>query len=660
MFKFSITTKFVICFLSIALIPLILATYISYHSSRKVLRQEVANSLIAVADNKALEVETYLREKLEKVTTLSHASDIIYAVEKFNEAHSKGGRKSEAYAEVSAEYGPFLTYYQKSAGYDELFLINPMGDIIFSTKEDAPGSAYSQGTRNNSQMVRVFIAASTSLKTEVSDFEYYPKDNVGVVFIAAPVFKGGDIIGMVIAQMGNQGVTDLIHDYNGLGKTGETAIASNIDGRKVYITPLRFDLEAAFRREIATKSQEGEDIKKAAQGKRVSSISLDYRKKEVLNVWRYLPSFRWDMLVKMDTAEVFSSAEKLRNILLRISLLLLVVVVIVAIIIANSISSPIRQLTEVSTTIAGGDLSARAAINTKDEIGILAQSFNQMTDNLLKAKANVEQKKNELEEQKKLLEKANKELDSFVYTASHDLRAPLRGISSFANFLEEDYKNKLDDEGKDYLREIREGAGRMNSLIEDLLTLSRISRIENPYENVNMRELIDSVIKRIEFDIKNNKVELIIQEKLPTIYCDRIKISEVILNLVNNAIKFSSKNKKEKPRVEIGYIDDRDSHEFFVKDNGIGIDPKYHSQVFGIFKRLHTTKEYEGTGAGLSIVKRVIDDHEGKIWIESEAGKGAVFNFTIPKHLKKEEKPERIVIGGDIAANRGSSKEQNT
>lgn len=651
MIRLSITTKFILYFLFIALVPLVIATYISYESSRRVLRQEVANSLLAVADNKAFEVETYLRQKLDSVTTLSHMSDIIYAVEKFDEADIRGGRASEAYAEVKAEYGPFLTYYQKSAGYDELFLINPMGDITFSTKEGAPESVYSTGIRKNSQLLRIFITASTSSKTEVSDFEYYPKDNAGVVFIAAPVFKGGDVIGMVAAQMGNQGVTELIQDYTGLGKTGETALASNIEGRKVYITPLRFDSDAAFKRKIAIRSQDEEDIKKAAQGKRVSSISLDYRGKEVLNVWRYLPSFRWDMLVKMDTAEVFSSAESLRSILLKISLVLLLIVVIVAVIIARSISSPIRQLTEVSSTIADGDLSARAEINTKDEIGTLARSFNQMTDNLVKAKANVEQKKDELEEQKKLLEKANRELDSFVYTASHDLRAPLRGISSFANFLEEDYKDKLDDEGKDYLKEIREGAERMNSLIEDLLTLSRISKIKNPYENVDMRALIDSVLKRIEFDIKEQKVDLKIQENLPVIYCDRIKISEVILNLVNNAIKFSSKNKKENPRVEIGYMQDGESHKFFVKDNGIGIDAKYHSQVFGIFKRLHTTKEYEGTGAGLSIVKRVIDDHGGRVWIESEAGKGATFYFTIPKRFDEEDKDiGKIVIGDGLIA----------
>jgi light-regulated signal transduction histidine kinase (bacteriophytochrome) len=130
---------------------------------------------------------------------------------------------------------------------------------------------------------------------------------------------------------------------------------------------------------------------------------------------------------------------------------------------------------------------------------------------------------------------------------------------------------------------------------------------------------------------------------MPTIVCDRIKLTEVFLNLINNAIKFSSKQ-EAKPVVDVKYEDSGDLHQFSVKDNGIGIDPKYHDKVFGIFKRLHSQDEYEGSGAGLGIVKKVIEDHKGKVWIESEAGKGTKFLFTIPKNLKvskgEEEKGE--------------------
>jgi light-regulated signal transduction histidine kinase (bacteriophytochrome) len=192
----------------------------------------------------------------------------------------------------------------------------------------------------------------------------------------------------------------------------------------------------------------------------------------------------------------------------------------------------------------------------------------------------------------------------------------------------------------------------MSTLIRDLLALSRISRIKNPFEEADINVLIEEVCKRIEFDIKKHQVTMNINKMMPTIVCDRIKLTEVFLNLINNAIKFSSKQEK-KPVVDVEYEDKGEFYQFSVKDNGIGIDPKYHAKVFGIFQRLHSQEEFEGSGAGLGIVKKVVDDHKGKVWIESELGKGTKFLFTIPKNLKvskvDEEPPAEDASQGESA-----------
>ncbi|MFC1807324.1 ATP-binding protein [Candidatus Omnitrophota bacterium] len=635
---FPITSKFILWFLIISLIPLIVATYISYNSAQAVLKKEISNSLIAVADNKVNQIEAFLDKKVDDVNTLSHMSDVIYALDKLDEAYDKYKKDSPEYIAIDQEFRPFFTYYQKTYGYEDIFLIRAHGDIIFAVnKKDALKPIYRKPYKDT-ELARAFLKSNISTQTEISDCEFHPADNNGAIYIAAPIFKAGDVVGAVVAQMGTEGLFKLAQNYSGLGKTGETIIAAKIGQEITFLAPLRFDADAAFKRKITIGSKDGLDIQKAVSGKKDLGINIDYRGEEVLSVSRHIPSFRWGMAVKMNTEEVFSPAGSLRNTLLIISLILLILVILAAVIVASTISRPIRELTKISGEIAGGDLSARAEVMSSDEIGDLANTFNLMTDKLVKAKANVEQKKAQVEEQKKMLEKVNKELDSFVYTASHDLRAPLRAISSFSSFLKEDYFDKFNDEGKGYLKEIYEGADRMDKLIGDLLELSRISRIQNPYEEVDIRSLIDSVVKRIEFDIKTNKVDLKIGQGIPVVTCDRIKISEVFLNLINNAIKFSSKNPKDVPTVEVGYVDDIQYHKFYVKDNGIGIDPQHHEQVFGIFKRLHTMQEYEGTGAGLSIVKKVIDDHGGKIWIESKLGEGATFCFTIPKTLKREEK----------------------
>jgi signal transduction histidine kinase len=571
-------------------------------------------------------------------------SETLNALEKLTSASLQYGSKSQEYFTAAQEFKPMLSYYQKLFGYDNIIFVSPADKVIFSSAEVKDFALlYGMVANSKSGLFNLLARAKVSQEPQVSHLDYYPQAKKVACFVATPIFEGPEFKGSIMVEIGNQGINEFVQDYTGLGQTGETIVVSNIGKKAIFITPIRFDAEAVFKRKIEIGSNEGLDIQKAIKEGKVTGITFDYRDKEVLAVWRYLPDFNLGIIVKMDTEEVFASAKKLRYNLFRISFVLIAMVVLLAFLIAKSVSSPITELTQVSRIISGGNLAARAKVNTKDEIGELAASFNQMTDNLVEAKNNLEQKKTELEEQKKLLEAANKELDSFVYTVSHDLRAPLRGIDGLAKFLEDDYVDKLDKQGQDYLSKIRSGATHMKELIDDLLTLSRISRIKNPHENVDIKELINSVISRIEFDIKEHKVELNLPEKLPVVRCDKIKMAEVFLNLINNAIKFSSKI-QDTPKVQIGYNDRKDAHEFYVKDNGIGIDKKYHEEIFGIFKRLHKQEEYEGTGAGLSIVKKIIDDHKGSIWVDSELGKGTTFYFTIPKEIPKAKKLGELLI----------------
>jgi len=233
-----------------------------------------------------------------------------------------------------------------------------------------------------------------------------------------------------------------------------------------------------------------------------------------------------------------------------------------------------------------------------------------------------------LEYQKKSLEDTNKELDDFTYIVSHDLKEPLRSIDAYSKFIVDDYQDKLGEEGRHYLERIRANAERMKSLIEDLLEISRLKKKGSTIEGVETEELIGEVKMRLEYAIKQKGVEIIIKDKLPKIFCDRVRLAEVFLNLISNAIKF---NDKPKPIIEIGYNDKGDFHEFYVKDNGIGIEEEYFDKIFEIFQRLGKKEDAEGTGAGLTIVKKIIQLHKGKIWLESKIGEGCTFYFTIPK-----------------------------
>ena len=256
----------------------------------------------------------------------------------------------------------------------------------------------------------------------------------------------------------------------------------------------------------------------------------------------------------------------------------------------------------------------------------------------LDAEAEMEKMLFSLAQKNKELEEVNKELNNFTHVASHDLRNPIAIIQSFAMLIDEHYGKDLPEKVMDYVIRINRAAGRMDELVDNLLTLSRISRIKNPFEEVNIQEIVDSVVERLEDVINQYKVDFKITSKLPTLTCDKIKLGEVFLNLIENAVKYSSKNIEiNKPvKVELGCTDGKSEYKFYVKDNGVGIPEEYHKHIFESFTRLYSNSEYPGTGLGLSIVQKVIDDHGGKIWVESEEGEGATFFFTISKGISKK------------------------
>ena len=225
------------------------------------------------------------------------------------------------------------------------------------------------------------------------------------------------------------------------------------------------------------------------------------------------------------------------------------------------------------------------------------------------------------------MEDSNKELEAFAYSVSHDLRAPLRAVDGFSKFVLEDYGDKLDSEGKRMLGLIRSNTQKMDQLITDLLNLSRVSRRDLQYSEIDMAQLVFSMFNESAPGALKDSINLKIDE-LPKAFADPVLIKQVWLNLLSNAIKFTSKKKKPEIRIsgKIGTLDNT----YSIRDNGAGFNQKYVSKLFGVFQRLHKSDDFEGTGVGLAIVQRIIHRHGGKVWAEGEEGKGATFWFSLP------------------------------
>jgi len=224
------------------------------------------------------------------------------------------------------------------------------------------------------------------------------------------------------------------------------------------------------------------------------------------------------------------------------------------------------------------------------------------------------------------LEGANKELEAFSYSVSHDLRAPLRAIDGFSQALLEVYSNQLDDKGRDYLRRVRGGSQRMAQLIDDMLNLSRITRTEMSHESVDLSALAKSIVEDLQNSQPGRKIECRIAEGAVANGDGRL-LRQVLENLLGNAWKFTAKHPQG--LIEFGTTLDKSQIVYFVRDDGAGFDMNYATKLFGVFQRMHSMTDFSGTGVGLAIVQRIIHRHGGRIWAEAAIEKGATFYFTL-------------------------------
>jgi PAS domain S-box-containing protein len=226
------------------------------------------------------------------------------------------------------------------------------------------------------------------------------------------------------------------------------------------------------------------------------------------------------------------------------------------------------------------------------------------------------------------LKRSNGELEQFAYVASHDLQEPLRMVSSYTQLLMRRYGDKLDGDAKEFTAFIVDGATRMKQLIEDLLAYSRVGTRDKNFKPVDGEAPLKRALTNLRAAIQDSGAT-VTQDQLPRIHCDEVQFAQLFQNLIGNALKFRAPDKA--PAVHVGVAEREQEWEFMVRDNGIGIEPQYFERIFMVFQRLHNKGEYPGTGIGLAIVKKVVERHGGRIWVQSELGAGTTFHFTMPK-----------------------------
>lgn len=314
-----------------------------------------------------------------------------------------------------------------------------------------------------------------------------------------------------------------------------------------------------------------------------------------------------------------------------------------ALYIANALTRGLERLISASRRLEGGDMGARAGLpRDRSEIGRLGASFDSMASTLEKRYREKEAAERELRAMADELRRRGAELEQFTYTVSHDLKSPLVTIKTFLGYLE----NDLESGDAAYIAKdldfIRSAADKMGLLLEDLLEMSRIGRVVNEPVEVTFREVADEALKAVAGPVSLRNAEILVADADLTLFGDRPRLVEIWQNLVENAVKYHGS--QGRPRIEIGFQSDGYPPVFFVRDNGIGIEPRYAEKVFGLFEKLD--RESEGSGLGLALVKRIVEHYDGRVWLESAGeGKGTTFFFTLPKAVKREDITDAVEEG---------------
>jgi len=606
----SIKRKLLIFALCISLIPILVITILFYLSARGSVEKQINQKMIAVAESKALHIEAFL--KTIRGRTIDFCSD-GYIRDKLDIINQKVLLEQDAVVDLSSH----LKNNKMPLDPDiaSITVLNTTGTVVASTIKSIIGNDFS----NHEEFVHIVSKNKKEVFTHRPHFQQYL--NHSTMEVAAPVtsMESGQTIGIIINAYNQEIINDITSNREGMGNSGEIVIGLKEEGTIQFINTLKYTPDTATTLKISLNDEAAEPMRLALEGKYGTIIGHDYRDVNVIAAYRYIPSIGWGLVAKMDKAEAFAPLTVLRNIAIILGGVSSIAVILVGISFSISTSRPINRLTAAAVKISNGNYDYSVEIDRHDEIGALAVSFNSMTSKLT-------HEINEQEKAEARLTGLNKELEAFCYSVSHDLRAPLRGIEGFSRALEEDYADKFDLQGKDYLRRICTASHKMDNLITDLLDLSRITRSKMKHEKVDLSALVKSKALELQETEPERQVEFVIAEGDCT-DGDTKLLKIAIDNLMDNAWKFTGKHSQA--RIEFGISLQDGESVYFISDDGVGFDMTYADKLFGAFQRLHSITEFEGTGIGLATVNRIIQRHGGNIWAEGEIGQGAKFCFTL-------------------------------
>jgi len=583
--------KIILLLLGLALVPLMLVGGSLYLYAQHNIERETEGNLNSIATIQEHRIASIRAINLERLTNFTSRTQLKTILGQYDQTPTPASQV-QLIANITQAKAA-------DSNLSNITIISNKGVVAASTDPKLTGSnladteSFKIGSRQNSVQL---VSRGKGQKP--------------VIYLYGPLVLNNQVNGVAEIEVGSDDLLAIVHDYTGLGKTGETTIVQILlGGQATYLTSLRFDKQAAFNRTVAG-SESAES--KALMGQTTTlTDSKDYRGVPVLAATRYIKDSKWGLVVKIDQTEAFQAATQLRSEFLLLAFISSVLVVFTATALAQRATQPILDIDEVAEEVSRGKLADRVHNITNDELGNLATTFNTMLDNL------------------EVLDKAKSD---FVSLASHQLRTPLTSIKWYAeSLLDPSFKiNK--PKQKHYLEQLLASNDRMIELVNALLNVSRIdfNKLPAKADKVQLKDALEQVISDLSVRIreKNIVIDTKLDPKLGPIIIDRSWIRVILQDLISNAIKYSP------PKQHVGItIEQLPEHVLIqVKDNGVGIPISQQSKIFTKFFRADNARRLgsDGSGLGMYITKAMVERAGGTIWFESGENAGTIFYVKLP------------------------------